>query len=374
MRVSFAVLVCAAAAVASGQQQERLESPQVHSDGSVTFRFRAPNAKEVTVNVVGSKPLAMQKNDEGVWSATTPALDPDYYGYTFIMDGVGLRDPSNADVIPNLMYPSSEVHVPGPPTLTWELNPVPHGELHHHFYHSKVVGDDRDFYVYTPPGYDPAGRTLYPVLYLLHGFSDMANGWSAVGRANVILDNLIAQNKVKPMLVVMPLGYGLTIHSIFSPGAEAPFGHNNRHEQNLTGFRDALLTEVIPQVESTYKVRTDRESRAIAGLSMGGAESLFVGLNAPDRFAYIGAFSAGGLNEPFKDEFPALDEKANSLIRVLWIACGTEDRLMEPNKNFREWLTSIKVKHTDIDTPGAHTWLVWRRNLSNFTPLLFQTH
>src|SRR5206468_2738934 len=151
------LLVLLAAGIAAAQQQPRLESPQVHSDGSITFRFRAPNAKEVTVHGAGKDPLTMEKNDEGVWSATSPALQPDYYGYSFVVDGVTLRDPSNYVVIPNLMYPASEAHVPGPPTLPWEIKKVPHGEVHHHFYHSKVAGDDRDFYVYTPPGYDPAG-------------------------------------------------------------------------------------------------------------------------------------------------------------------------------------------------------------------------
>jgi len=367
----FALAAVLAAVIALPQEApKRLVSPQVHSDGSVTFRFHAPNAQEVSVVRVGGKELSMQKSEDGVWSGTTEALDPDYYGYAFHMDGTYIGDPSNPVTIPNLLNQSSEVHVPGPPTLPWETNDVPHGVVHHHFFHSKVVGDDRDFYVYTPPGYDANARTLYPVLYLLHGYSDYANAWTAVGRANVILDNLIAQGKVKPMIVVMPLGYGLSIPAIFAPDAPAPFADNKRHEQNLTGFRDSLLTEVIPQVEQSYRVHTDRMSRAIAGLSMGGAESLFVGLNAPDRFAYIGSFS-GGANEPYTSEFPNLSAKANSLIKVLWIACGTEDHLIEPNRKFREWLTSIKVEHTDIDTPGEHTWMVWRRNLAAFTPLLF---
>jgi len=366
---TFLCLLAATAALA--QQPPRLESPEVHTDGSVTFRFRDPNAKEVVLNREGAKPVAMEKNDEGVWSVTTDALEPDYYGYHFTADGVALSDPSDFSTKPNLNFTESQVHVPGPPTIPWELNDVPHGEIHHHFYHSKAVGDDRDFYVYTPPGYNPTARTLYPVLYLLHGFSDDASAWSVVGRANVILDNLIANGKAKPMIVVMPLGYGLTIPAIFSPGAEPPFGSNHRHEQNLTGFRDALLNEVIPQVEGSYRVRIDPASRAIAGLSMGGAESLFVGLNNTDRFGWIGAFSSGGLNEPYKDEFPTLDKAANSRIRLLWIACGADDHLKEFNQKFRAWLDELKVKHTDIETPGGHIWMVWRRNLAAFAPLLF---
>ncbi len=158
----------------------------------------------------------------------------------------------------------------------------------------------------------------------------------------------------------------------FGPNGQIPFGRTSSHDQNMSGFRDALLTEVLPQVEKLYCLRTDRDSRAIAGLSMGGAESLFVGLNAPDRLGWVGAFSFGGLNEPFKDEFPALGATANNAIQLVWIACGTDDRFIEPNRKFREFLTAADVKHTDVETPGAHTWMVWRRNLAAFTPLLFQ--
>ena len=180
----------------------------MQSDGRVTFRFRAPNAKEVKLNLTGAKAGPMVKDDQGVWSVTTDPLPPDYYEYAFVADGVALLDPSNPVRIPNLLSSDSEVHVPGPGSLPWEVNDIPHGTIHHHFYRSAVVGDDRDFYVYTPPSYDPAAAKLYPVLYLLHGFSDDASAWTVVGRANVILDNLIAQGKAKPMLIVMTLGYG----------------------------------------------------------------------------------------------------------------------------------------------------------------------
>src|SRR5213082_1730292 len=279
-----------------------LVSPEVHADRTVTFRFRAPNDKEVAVSVEGNpKPLPMQKDDQGVWSVTTEPLAPDYYGYSFIADGVNMFDPSNHAIKPNFLGRASELHVPGPSSLSWEIVAVPHGEIHHHFYKSGVVGDDRDFFVYTPPGYDARAKQTYPVLYLLHGFSDDASAWSAVGRANVILDNLIAQGKAKPMLVVMPLGYGAP--EIVSRGFSA-FHDASLVQRNFERFRDALLTEVVPQVEEAYRVSADRNSRAIAGLSMGGAESLHVGLNALDRFSWIGAFSSGGLSEDFDKTFP----------------------------------------------------------------------
>ena len=180
----------------------------------------------------------------------------------------------------------------GPASLPWEVTGVPRGAVHHHFYRSGVVGDNRDFYVYTPPGYDLKAKRPYPVLYLLHGYSDDASGWTAVGRAHVILDNLIAQGKAKPMLVVMPLGYGAPeIVSRNGPRLRDP----GLRQRNFDKFRDALLAEVIPEVEKSYRVAKDRGSRAIAGLSMGGAESLYTGLNALDRFAWVGAFSSGGL-------------------------------------------------------------------------------
>jgi enterochelin esterase-like enzyme len=359
--------------VASGHAQSPLPpliSPEVHSDGGVTFRFRAPNAQQVLLEREGTKAVPMQKDEQGVWSVTTGPLEPDLYGYTFAADGVALIDPSNSQIIPNLHHPQSVVHVPGPPSTVWEIGDVPHGTIHHHFYRSGTVGDDRDFYVYTPPGYDPKAKRRYPTLYLLHGFTDDASGWTAVGRAHVILDNLIAQGKAKPMIVVMPLGYGAP--EILSPTSRA-FRDANLVERNMDRFRQALLTEVIPQVEKIYRVSPDRRSRAIAGLSMGGAESLFTGLNTLDRFAWIGAFSSGGLGEDFDKTFPALDAKANSQLRLLWIACGTEDRLIDPNRKFRDWLKSKGIEHTDIETSGAHTWMVWRRNLAEFATLLFQS-
>src|ERR1700746_340763 len=200
-----------------------------------------------------------------------------------------MPDPANYAIKPNFLSRASMVHVPGPASLSWEVGAVPRGQIHHHFYKSGIVGDDRDFYVYTPPGYDSRGKQTYPVLYLLHGFSDDASAWTAVGRANVILDNLIAQGKAKPMLIVMPLGYGEP--KILEPNSGA-FRDRALTDRNFDKFREALLTEVIPRVESEYRVDKNRNARAIAGLSMCGSASLFTGLNTLDKFAWIGAFSS----------------------------------------------------------------------------------
>lgn len=346
-----------------------LISPEVHADGSVTFRFEAPNAIKVELEREGTDPAPMQKDDKGVWSVTTAPLAPDYYGYSFTADGARMMDPSNPALVPNLIDPGNAVHVPGPPSLPWEWNDVPHGEIHHHFYRSTVAGDNRDYYVYTPPGYDPAKKKTYPVLYLLHGYSDDASGWTAVGHANVILDNLIAQGKAKPMIVVMPLGYGTM--DMIHQGWNA-WDDTDLRDRNFNKFREALLTEVMPRVENEYRITKDRNARAIAGLSMGGSESLLTGLNHLDKFSWIGAFSSGGIPQDFQTDFPSLDAKANRQLHLLWIACGTEDRLITINRNLREWLKGKGVKETEIETPGMHTWMVWRRNLPEFVPLLFR--
>jgi enterochelin esterase family protein len=344
-------------------------SPEVHPDRSVTFRFQAPNAQQLFLSREGAEKVAMTKDDQGLWSVTTPPLDPDRYSYTFQADGVSLMDPHNPLITPNLLGSASAVRVPGTPPQLWEVADVPRGVVHHHFYKSGIIGDQRDYYVYTPPAYNPKAKP-YPVLYLLHGFSDAANGWTAVGEAHVILDNLIAAGKVKPMVVVMPLGYGAP--EILTGGWRRVGGDPTLWQRNKEKFRDALLTELMPRIEQEYRVSKDRKMRAITGLSMGGAESVLTGLNALDRFAWVGSFSAGGLDEDYSAAFPKLDAKANSQLKLLWIACGVDDGLIKPNRKFRDWLQSKDVKLTFVETPGTHCWMVWRRNLVTFASLLFQ--
>jgi enterochelin esterase-like enzyme len=350
-----------------------LVSPEVHADGSVTFRLRDPNAADVKMwREWEPNTLApMQKDDQGVWSLTTPVLAPDYYIYSFIADGVARFDPSNHDLMPNLLYSANIVHVPGPLSLLWEVNDVPHGVIHHHFYRSAVAQDDRDYYVYTPPNYDPAAKKSYPVLYLLHGYSYDTRGWTADGDANVILDNLIAQGKAKPMIVVMPLGYGTM--ELLGLGASYNFSdHTDLRDASYKKFSEALLTEVMPRVDAEYRVTKDRNARAIAGVSMGGSESLLTGLNHLDKFSWIGSFSMGGIPKDFQKDFPALDAKANQQLHLLWVACGTEDNVITVNRNLREWFKTKGVKVTEIETAGSHTWIVWRRNLTEFASLLFR--
>lgn len=346
---------------------EPFVSPEVHPDGSVTFRVLAPASLEVFVQLDGEKAVIMQKDDLGVWSLTTKPLEPDYYGYIFQDTGVPVIDPSNSLILPNLLQTENMVHVPGPSSLPWEINDGPHGTLHHHFYKSAAIGDERDFYVYTPPGYDAHADTKYPVLYLLHGFGQMSRSWTEVGFANRILDHLIDGGKAVPMIVVMPTAYG---------GSEI-LGHNAYwndaiRNHNFDKFKNSLFDEVIPRVEREYNVKPGRDARAIAGLSMGGAESLLIGLNNLDEFAWVGSFSSGGLRENFDQEFPRLNASTNANLHLLWVACGTDDGLFGINRKFNKWLSSQGITHTDMETPGNHTWMVWRRNLAAFVPLLFR--
>lgn len=368
-RTIVILLILTSFALAQQPPPPTIQSPEVQTDGKVTFRFPAPGAKEAKLQFEGAPlPSPMTRDDAGVWSLTLGPLDPDIYGYVFIADGVNLLDPNNPSIKPNLLQPQNMVHVSGATPQLWEVGEVPHGVIHHHFFKSKLVDDQRDFYVYTPPGFDPRSKTKYPVLYLLHGYSDDASAWTAVGVANVILDNLIAQGKVKPMIVVMPLGYGTPEMITLKWGV---WKHPDIRQLNFDNFRQSLLTEVIPQVETAYPVSAKREDRAIAGLSMGGSESLLTGLNNIDKFAYVGAFSAGGLGDDYVAAFPVLDAKQAAQLRQLWIGCGTSDHLIDDNRKFKAWLKTKNIAFTDIETPGAHTWMVWRRNLIAFAPLLF---
>ncbi len=368
---TICALLLAASTAVLAQGPQPIRSPDVLSDRRVTFRFRAPNAKEVFVAREGAQRLAMAKDDKGVWSVTTDPLEPDLYGYSIIADGVGLIDPLNPEMKPNILNTQSLVHVPGPSSIPWEVNNVPHGTVHHHFYRSQVVGDDRDFYVYTPPGYDVKARKPYPTLYLLHGFSDNAGGWTDVGRAHVILDNLIAQGKAKPMLIVMPLGYGAP--EILGRSGSGP-RDPNLGKRNFDKFAEALITEVIPAVEKAYHVDANSHSRAICGLSMGGGESITTGLNHLDTFSWVGSFSGAVImaGNDLNQTLPPLDSSANAKLKLLWIGCGKDDFLINSNHQLDEWLKAKGITHTFVETPGAHTWLVWRRYLADFAPLLFR--
>jgi enterochelin esterase-like enzyme len=348
----------------------RPAGPTVNPDGSITFRFPAPGAKSVDLDLEGKDPQPMTKGADGVWTLTTAPLEPQVYGYGFRADGVSFLDPASVIVKTNLLSVQNMIEVPGHAAMDWDMQDVPHGVLHHHFYRSDILGQQSDFYVYTPPNYNPS--TKYPVLYLLHGYSDDASGWTAVGRAHVILDNLIAQNKIKPMIVVMPLGYGTMDIINRQWGAWQDHALTDR---NFNSYTQILLTEVKPQAEKMYSISNDRKDHAITGLSMGGGESLRTGLNHLDEFAWIGAFSSAVPDNGFEQVFPNLAaqvQKDKDRLKLLWVACGTDDHLITPNRAFTGWLKQQQIPVTVIETPGRHTWMVWRDNLIHFTPLLFR--
>jgi enterochelin esterase-like enzyme len=340
-------------------QAQTVFSPIVNTDKTITFNFRSPNAQKVEVSLEGGKRFPLAKNEKGIWTVTTPPLEADLYGYTFQVDGVGAIDPINGDMKSNALNPSNMVLVPGDKPLPWEFTDIAHGTVHRHFYNSKVAGENRDFFVYTPPGYQPGKR--YPLLVLLHGYSDLADGWTTVGKANLIFDSLIASGR-KPFVAVMPLGYGMSVKEL-KAGAVRTGGF----QRNTVGFEKSLLDEVLPLAEKQYKVSAKSNERAISGLSMGGAETLFVGLRHTDQFAWIGAMSSAPqlFGKP-EEAFPALSEKDNAKLKLLWIACGKSDGLLKANQTFVEWLKTKNITHKYIETEGAHTWLVWRRYLTDF--------
>ena len=359
------LLVALSAPVALAQQAPRIVSPEVLADGRVTFRLNAPKALEVNLSgefIEGTR--SFEKGADGVWSVTVGPVEPETYHYNLTIDGVRTIDPSN----PNLKTGStastisSVLEVPTASGTFYDARSVPHGEIRTHWYNSKSLNAVRRLTVYTPPGYDKDRGTRYPVLYLFHGANADENAWYRLGRANLILDNLLAAGTIKPFIVVMPFGYGV-----------APSGPQT---DNTAKFRDDLIADVIPYVESTYRAFTDRERRAIVGLSMGGGQALSIGLNNLDLFSHVGGFSSGlGNAANFPKTYAPLianPDQANKKLRLLWVGCGTEDGAFAASKQFSTFLTDNKIAHTFRESGGAHTWIVWRRYLNEVAPLLFR--
>ena len=341
-------------------------SPEVHPDRTVTFRLLAPKASEVVL--MGSpgilevirEPKPLEKDEQGVWSLTVGPLPPGFYTYGYAIDG-GLRmpDPSNPNLELRRWGATSIFIVPGAEKAVFEERPVPHGTVHVNFYDSRNLSTSRMVYVYTPPGYE-SSQQKYPVLYLLHGNGQIEASWTWTGRANVIMDNLLAGGKIRPMVVVMPYGH---IPREIKPGPTVPAG-----PADAMAIEKELLNEVKPLVEGKYRVLADREHRAIAGLSMGAAQSLSIGLHHLNQFAYIAAFSGGGNRAEWEKADPA---ELNQL-KVLWLGCGTDDAAYKSVKGMDDLLTGKKVKHVFNPSGGGHSWPNWQVYLSKYAPLLFQ--
>jgi enterochelin esterase family protein len=350
-------------------QQPSLKSHEINSDGSVTFRLYAPTARAVTVGVDYDRPIPMTRGADGVWSHTTPPLVPALHMYGFMSDATAILDPLNPAVDPCLRLLTNEVTVPGPAQI-WDVANVPHGVIHRHLYRTAVIqglpDDAETYYVYTPPDYDPGSGAKYPVLYLLHGWTHVAESWIHCGQANLILDNLAAQGRIVPMIVVMPLNYG---DMDFVLG-EDQWDDPSKVARNLDLFGTALLTEIIPRVEAEYPASKKREDRALAGLSMGGGQSLVIGLNHPDVFRWVGGFSAAVGYRDLDAAFPKLSPRTAPAL--LWVSCATSDGGFPATQRYVAWLKAKGMTPMAVETPGVHNWAVWRDNLSHFAPLLFR--
>jgi enterochelin esterase-like enzyme len=370
--LAAAVLITAFPRPLVGQAAAPSTTTEIHPDRSVTFRYQSPGATSVALSIDASaKPLAMTKDAAGLWTVTTPPLPPQIYGYTFEVDGQAQFDPNNyLHMLPNYSFIWDQLEVPGDGPQMWDIQAVAHGELHLHHYTTKVVeglpAQQDDYIVYTPPGYDARAETKYPVLYLLHGWGGDAHEWTSGLQADNILDNLLAQHKIRPMVVVMPLGYG---DMRFLGKFGVVWQDRLLVDHNTSLFSQALLAEIMPRVEAEYRVSARREDRAIAGLSMGGLESLTIGLTHPAQFAYVGGFSSAvHLLDP-ATQLAGVDA---AKLRLLWIACGMDDNLVTANRKLIAYLKAKGLTVTAVETPGAHHFNVWRDNLVQFAPLLFR--
>src|SRR5436190_5722426 len=393
----FALIASAAAAqppaappagAGRGGRGPSVISPEVGADRTVTLRYLAPNATQVTANgELDGKPHPMTKGADGIWTVTVGPLEPDIYTYAFTVDGVVALDPRNV----NTKYgygnfgAVSVVEVPGDGPQFYDTKAVPHGEVRIRPYSSKTLGLTRTVWVYTPPNYDKGGN--FPVVYLLHGAGDIESGWTMIGRANNSLDNLIAEGKAKPMVVVMPLGHA--IQSFWTgpaksyqapagagaPGGAAPGGPGSAPSGALQPFSRDLLDDVMPLVESTYKVSKKAEDRAIAGLSMGGGQTVNLAFNRPDLFKYVAVMSGAvtGKADQIYSKFLSNAEQANKQFKLFWFGVGKDDTLTGPgDRDFEQMLTKYGIHHTSRLTDGRHEWTVWRHHLNEVAPLLFR--
>jgi enterochelin esterase-like enzyme len=348
-------------------------SPEVRADRHVVFRVLAPKAEAVRLNAGDipndpAQPRAFTKGDNGVWELTLGPIDGGTYRYTFDVDGVPVVDPHNPAVSESNGNAWSVVHVPG--EAFEDTADVPHGAVAAVHYHSSTLGRDRRMHVYTPPGYE-SGQEKYPVLYLLHGAGDSDDSWSSVGRANFILDNLIASGKARPMIVVMPAGHTGPF------GAGAPRGADGRPNFAANAFEDDFIKDILPYVESHYRVLADRPNRAIAGLSMGGAQTLNLALAHPTDFAYVGVFSSGLLfrspEQWEKTLGPQLDDAAaREGLKLLWFRTGSRDFLLNQTRQTVDLLKKHGFHPVFEESEGGHTWLNWRHYLLVFAPQLFR--
>jgi enterochelin esterase-like enzyme len=380
-------------AAAAGGGRGQLVSPEVKADGTITFRFNAPNAREVVlIGELDGKTYPMQKGDNGVWTVTVGPWPHDVYNYQFRVDadangrgGVIAMDPVNPSVKLGFgaFPPASMVEVPGKALEVDDAKDVPHGSVRIETYSSKSIGAPRTIWVYTPPGYD-RGTTRYPVFYLLHGAGNIESSWMLTGRANYILDNLIAEGKAKPMIIVNPLGYarqgvGLgpevaappttAAAAPAAPGAGAPTGGG----QANSAFAKDLLEDVLPFVEKNFRTLPGADNRALGGLSMGGGQTIAIGFTHPDTFHAMVVMSAGSANaDTAYPDFFNNAAAVNKKMKLIWINIGKDDPGLTNAKALGASLTTKGITHTFTTSEGRHEWVVWRHALNDVAPLLFR--
>jgi enterochelin esterase family protein len=376
------LLALATVSAASAQPAPRqptpndtLVSPEAHADKRVTFRIYAPKATEVSLRgdwMEGPGTVKLEKDDKGVWSATVGPLTPDFYSYAFIVDGVRVVDPKNAMIKQGVTSLDSMFLLPGAEAAFEDNQTVPHGEIRKVWYQSSTLGAQRRMHIYFPPGYE-SGKERYPVFYLLHGGGDEDSGWSTIGRAGFILDNLIAAKKARPMIVVMP--NGSLPRPPITPGTPPDPAVTASLQERFT---NELMKDVAPFVEKNYRVMTGRDNRAIAGLSMGGGQTTRVITTHPDQFAYVAVWSAG-VNPQTNTDFEKRNaaflgnaDKLNKQIKLFSISVGDKDFALAGSKNLAELLKKNSIKHELNISGGGHTWINWRQYLNDYAQKLFR--
>jgi enterochelin esterase-like enzyme len=343
----------------------QLESPVVHADRTVTFNFQGPNAKQVMLSGQFLKANQALVASNGLWSVTVGPIEPNIYPYSFIVDGVQVADPCNMDVFPNERFKNSLVDVPGDKPSMYAVQDVPHGEMTYCFYTSKTMKKTRPLVVYTPPGYRDSSKK-FPVFYLVSGTTDTEETWFKVGRANFILDNLLAAKKAVPMIIVMPYG---------NMGVGTPDPTTVQAADMYKVFNDDLVGSIMPYVEANYRTIKDREKRAIAGFSRGGGQSLFAGFSNLDKFGYIGSYSAYLTGEVWDKYFSKVSEKpevTNKQLKLLWMGVGSEDFLYQQAVAFDNLMKQKKLEHKVLVTGGGHTWMNARHYLHETLQLYFK--
>ena len=342
--------------------------PAIDEERRVTFRLQAPDARRVEVKcrgtLWGGKAVPMSKGPDGVWAVTTEPAEPGFYYYDLVVDGVPINDPGSR-TYPGWAREMSGLEVPDRSLDFYDVKPVPHGEVRQRTYFSKTTETTRLALVYTPPDYDRDAARRYPVLYLQHGSGENERSWTAQGRANYILDNLIAEGRAEEMIVVMEQGYATKAGAA---AGSAPRGNE--------GFEELVVNDLVPMIDAVYRTIPKRESRAIAGLSMGGGQALRIGLGHLDLFASVASLSAGSAPGGPRPEgiAKAVSDPAafNAKLRLFWIGCGRQDGGYARVKDAHEALEKAGVTHAWFETAGAHEWQVWRRSLHDLAPRLFR--